>query len=93
MNTVEFTRGANGKPAASAALEDCIANTIGLDGSCFFGYPLIATPEGKYFVDATFLNPDKGIILFDIVEGQNHFLEGGGLIPLSWLCMAQASDG
>jgi superfamily I DNA and RNA helicase len=71
MNTVEFTRGTNGKPAASAALEDCLANTIGLDGSCFFGYPLIATPEGKYFVDATFLNPDKGVILFDIVEGQN----------------------
>ncbi|WP_323601619.1 hypothetical protein [Pseudomonas putida] len=47
MNTVEFTRGANGKPAASAALEDCIANTIGLDGSCFFGYPIIATSEGK----------------------------------------------
>lgn len=71
MNTVEFTRGTNGKPAASAALEECLANTIGLDGSCFFGYPLIATPEGKYFVDATFLNPDKGVILFDIVEGQN----------------------
>jgi len=71
MNTVEFTRGTNGKPAASAALEDCLANTIGLDGSCFFGYPLIATPEGKYFVDATFLSPDKGVILFDIVEGQN----------------------
>lgn len=70
MNTVEFTRGTNGKPAASAALEDCIAKIIGLDGSCFFGYPLIATPEGKYFVDATFLNPDKGVILFDIVEGQ-----------------------
>lgn len=71
MNTVEFTRGTNGKPVASAALEDCLANTIGLDGSCFFGYPLIATPEGKYFVDATFLNPDKGVILFDIVEGQD----------------------
>lgn len=70
MNTVEFTRGTNGKPVASSALEDCLSNIVGLDGSCFFGYPLIATPEGKYFVDATFLSPDKGVILFDIVEGQ-----------------------
>ncbi|MBC9745011.1 ATP-binding domain-containing protein [Pseudomonas syringae pv. syringae] len=70
MNTVEFTRGTNGKPVASAALEERLSTIIGLDGSCFFGYPLIATPEGKYFVDATFLNPDKGVVLFDIVEGQ-----------------------
>ncbi|UUN87011.1 DEAD/DEAH box helicase [Pseudomonas extremorientalis] len=71
MNTVEFTRGTNGKPVASTALEECLANIVGLDGSCFFGYPLIATPEGKYFVDATLLSPDKGIVLFDILEGQN----------------------
>lgn len=71
MNTVEFTRGTNGKPVASAALEEALSHIIGLDGSCFFGYPLIATPEGKFFVDATFLNPDKGVILFDIVEGQS----------------------
>ncbi|QKS82867.1 DEAD/DEAH box helicase [Pseudomonas bijieensis] len=71
MNTVEFTRGTNGKPVASAALEETLSHIIGLDGSCFFGYPLIATPEGKFFVDATFLNPDKGVILFDIVEGQD----------------------
>lgn len=76
MNTVEFTRGTNGKPVASAALEESLSKIIGLDGSCFFGYPLIATPEGKYFVDATFLNPDKGVILFDIVEGQS--IEGYG---------------
>ncbi|MET3052115.1 ATP-binding domain-containing protein [Pseudomonas alkylphenolica] len=71
MNIVEFTRGTNGKPVASTALEESLSSIIGLDGSCFFGYPLIATPEGKYFVDATFLSPDKGVILFDIVEGQN----------------------
>lgn len=71
MNTIEFTRGTNGKPVASHALEECLAKIPDLTGTCFFGYPLIATPEGKSFVDATFLCPDKGVILIDIVEGQN----------------------
>lgn len=35
----------------------------------FFGYPLIATPEGKFFLDATLGSPQKGIVLFDLIEG------------------------
>jgi len=40
-----------------------------LSGECFFGYPLIATPEGKYSVDAMLVSREKGIVLFDLVEG------------------------
>ncbi len=69
MNNVTFTRGANGKPEASRALEETIAKMETLSGECFLGYPLLATPEGKYFLDATFVSPTKGIILFDLVEG------------------------
>ena len=39
--------------------------------SVFFGYPLIATPEGRYFLDATVVTSEKGIILFDLVEGKD----------------------
>lgn len=69
MNKVNFTRGINGKPAASQALEETLATIEGLSGECFFGYPLIPTPEGRYFADAILVSREKGVILFDLVEG------------------------
>lgn len=69
MTNVNFTRGANGKPVATQALEEALTPMKGLAGECFFGYPLIATPEGKYFLDATLVSPTKGIVLVDLVEG------------------------
>ncbi|WP_430233282.1 DEAD/DEAH box helicase [Nitrosomonas communis] len=66
---VTFVRGANGKPVASQILEESLSNISGLRGKCFFGYPLIATPEGKFAIDAALVSPEKGIILFDLVEG------------------------
>ncbi len=64
-----FVHGANGKPVASRMLENSLSNSADFRGECFFGYPLIATPEGKFAIDATLVSPDKGIILFDLVEG------------------------
>ena len=69
MSDVNFTRGANGKPVATSALEEGLVSIDELSGECFFGYPLIATPEGKYFLDATLVSPEKGVVLFDLVEG------------------------
>lgn len=69
MNHVSFIRGVNGKPAVTGELETAVARIDGLSGECFFGYPLIATPEGKYFLDAVLVSPQKGIVLFDLVEG------------------------
>lgn len=69
MTTVNFTRGANGKPVATQALQEVLSTIDGISGECFFGYPLIATPEGKYFLDATLVSPEKGIVLFDLLEG------------------------
>ncbi|NKA72565.1 helicase [Ralstonia solanacearum] len=69
MTNVNFTRGANGKPAATQALQEALSAIDGLAGECFFGYPLIATPEGKYFLDATLVSPEKGVVLFHLIEG------------------------
>lgn len=69
MDKVHFTRGVNGKPVATQALEEALASISDLSGECLFGFPLIATPEGKYSVDATLVSHDKGIILFDLIEG------------------------
>lgn len=69
MNKINFIHGINNKPAASKSLEETLSFTNGLSGECFFGYPLIATPEGKYFIDATLVSREKGVVLFDLVEG------------------------
>lgn len=71
MSEIQFTRGVNRKPAASEILEQALKKISNLSGECFFGYPLVATPEGKYSIDATLVSNQKGIILFDIVEGTN----------------------
>lgn len=69
MNKINFTRGINDKPTASRALEETLTTIEGLSGECFFGYPLIPTPEGRYFADAILVSREKGVILFDLVEG------------------------
>lgn len=68
-NDIAFVRGRNRKPVASRLLEEALADIPGLQGKCFFGYPLIATPEGKFGVDATLVSEQKGIVLFDLIEG------------------------
>ncbi|MCL6562425.1 MAG: ATP-binding domain-containing protein [Firmicutes bacterium] len=69
VNKVHFVHGLNCKSAASQALEDILTAVEGLSGECFFGYPLIPTPEGKYSIDATLVSREKGVVLFDLVEG------------------------
>lgn len=71
MSGISFIRGRNGKPAASRALEETLSRIEGISGECFFGFPVVATPEGKYSADATLVSPEKGIVLFDLVEGSS----------------------
>jgi superfamily I DNA and RNA helicase len=71
MSGISFIRGRNGKPAASLALEEILSRIEGISGECFFGFPVVATPEGKYSADATLVSPEKGVVLFDLVEGSS----------------------
>ncbi len=65
---LHITRGANKKPAATHILEQSLETLPDLKGEVFTGYPLIATPDGKYSIDATLISPSKGIVLFDLIE-------------------------
>jgi hypothetical protein len=69
--TLHFTRGLNKQLVSSELLEHALQGIDGLAGECFFGYPLLATPDGKYSIDATLVSRDKGIVLFDLVEGSS----------------------
>jgi len=68
---VEITRGATKKPISSEQLAKIFAQQKGLQGELYIGYPIIATPEGPFPVDAIFISPDHDVILFDLVEGRD----------------------
>lgn len=68
---ISITRGVNKKPVTTDLLGQRLEAMTGIKGVAFTGYPLIATPDGKYSIDATLISPDKGIVLFDLIEGGN----------------------
>ena len=67
--SVDIIRGATRKPGSSRMLADAIAGQRNLSGQLFIGYPTIATSEGPHSIDALLVSDDKGIIIFDLVEG------------------------
>ncbi|MCL6444953.1 MAG: ATP-binding domain-containing protein [Alicyclobacillus sp.] len=68
-SNVSIIRGTNSKPVASAALVDFFAHQDGLEGQLLLGYPIISSPEGRYAVDAIWVSPQKGVVVFDLIEG------------------------
>lgn len=69
IERLTITRGVNKKPVTTDVLEQRLEGLQGMQGEVFTGYPLIATPDGKYSIDATLVSPSKGIVLFDLIEG------------------------
>ena len=67
--TIEIVQGTNSKPAASHELVEAMSAQTALSGQLFIGYPIISTPEGPYSLDAIWISADKGIVLFDLIEG------------------------
>ncbi len=64
-----IVRGTNDKPVSSASLAQFFEDQ-NLDGQLFIGYPIINAVDGKHPIDAVFLSPTRGIILFDLVDGR-----------------------
>lgn len=64
------TRGTNSKPAATDTL---IEELLGMDiaGDLFIGFPVIASSEGHFAIDALLLSRSHGLICFDLVEGKH----------------------
>jgi hypothetical protein len=50
---LNITRGVNRKPVTTDVLGRSLEVLPGVQGEVFTGYPLIATPDGKYSIDAT----------------------------------------
>lgn len=64
-------RGTNTKPVASEALAAFFESdpSAPTGGELFVGFPVTTTTEGSRPVDAVYVSPNLGVIVFDIVEG------------------------
>lgn len=75
--SVEVVRGSSRKPVASAKLDEIISNQSDLSGRLFIGFPVIGTTEGAVTIDALLVSKDKGITIFDLVEGSDNIGDFG----------------
>ena len=66
--TLNIARGTTDKPVATDALI-CNLRDLDLNGELFVGYPIMASPDGPYAIDALLVSPDHGLVCFDLVEG------------------------
>ena len=67
--SISILRGSNGKPASSQALASAIASCPNATGQLFIGYPIIRASDGPRSIDALLVSPDRGIVVFDLIEG------------------------
>jgi len=69
--SVNIIKGTNTKPVSSQILSDFFTKyNSDFDGQLFIGYPIIGTPEGRFSIDALWISPKKGLVVFDLVEGR-----------------------
>lgn len=66
-----IVQGTNSKPVSSRALVNFFSSLKNGDGELFIGYPIIASPDGSFPIDAIWVSPSKGIVIFDLVEGRD----------------------
>jgi superfamily I DNA and RNA helicase len=67
--TVSVIQGTNNKPVSSRALVSSFSALNNENGELFIGYPIVASPDGRYPIDAVWVSPNRGLIIFDLVEG------------------------
>lgn len=70
MNTqTTIVRGTNDKPVASQELVSFFSGKPNFPGYLFIGYPVIGSADERLTIDALLVSPDKGIVIFDLIEG------------------------
>lgn len=60
--------GSTRKPGASQRLAELIENNFPEEGFLYIGYPVLSSPEGTNSIDALWVSPRHGIVIFQIVE-------------------------
>ncbi len=66
--SLTIVHGTTDKPATTDALIRALRDQD-IKGQLLIGYPVIASPDGRYAIDALLVSPDHGLVCFDLVEG------------------------
>jgi len=69
--SLTIIRGATNKPTSSTCLIDILSTQEGLNGKLFVTFPIIKTAQGSRTIDALLVSPDRGIVLFDLIESHS----------------------
>ena len=69
--SIEIVRGTSSKPVASQELVQRLQQHPSLSGLLYIGYPIISTPQGRHSIDALLISPEKGLVVFDIIEANS----------------------
>lgn len=68
---VTIITGTTQKPTSSDLLKSFFQRHNELDGYLYIGYPIIGTVDGAYPIDSLWVSPDKGLVIFNLIEGKN----------------------
>src|SRR5664280_210573 len=63
--------GTTNKPMAAEQLRLFFNNRPGYSGYLYIGYPIIGTVNGAYPIDALWVSSEKGVVIFNLVEGKD----------------------
>lgn len=63
--------GTTNKPMAAEQLRLFFKNHPDYSGYLYIGYPIIGTVNGPYPIDALWVSSEKGVVIFNLVEGKD----------------------
>lgn len=67
---VDIIVGSTNKALASKELKKYFHDRKDYEGYLYIGYPIIGTVEGAYPIDALWISPINGIVIFNLIEGK-----------------------
>lgn len=67
---VTIITGTTNKPMSSEQLKNYFQTYHELNGYLYIGYPIIGTVNGAYPIDALWISPEKGLVIFNLIEGK-----------------------
>lgn len=62
--------GTTNKPISSDRLKSFFSSHDEYSGFLYIGYPIIGTVEGAYPIDAIWVSKEKGVVVFNLIEGK-----------------------
>lgn len=68
---VTVITGTTNKPMASEQLKTFFQAQNDLTGFLYIGYPIIGTINGAFPIDALWISPEKGLLIFNLIEGKD----------------------